>query len=194
MNISVFGGAFDPPHYGHHQVVSALLQNNLADEVWLLPAKNHPFGKVMSPAVHRVAMLELLIENISDLKPDLANKLKIELYEVEHDAVSYSYQTLQALASKFPEHNFSFVIGSDNLDAFHKWYGFPRLLAFPFYVYPREGYPFKPMYDNMTALENMREVTVSSTQCRENRKMGTSLHTLVTKEVEEYIQENELYL
>ena len=188
MNISLFGGAFDPPHLGHQQVVSALLAENIADEVWLLPAKNHPFGKVMSASQHRLQMLQLVLNQLP--QPD---KVKIERYEIVHDGISYTYQTLQALAAQYPEHDFSFVIGSDNLSDFHKWNGFPQLLEFPFYIYPREGFPFAPLYENMTPLTDMPEVTVSSTQIRSNIQSGDNLDGLVIREVDEYIEKNQLY-
>lgn len=187
MNISVFGGAFDPPHLGHEAVVENLLSAGLADEVWYLPVKNHHFAKQMESVEHRLAMLQFLLTQTSNVK--------IETYELHQEGINYTYDTLVALSKKYPEHTFSFVIGSDNLKNFYKWLeNRPKLLEFPFFVYPRENYEFQPLYENMTPLIMMPEVTISSTDIREKIKHGTSLKGLVRSEVEEYIMQNKLYL
>lgn len=213
MTISVFGGAFDPPHLGHEAVVDNLLSAGLAEEVWYLPVKNHHFGKQMLPVEHRLEMLKLITSQPSNdrnyeehqltvnNKQQISNiqypisKIRIEEYELHQEGINYSYDTLVALSEQYPEHTFSFVIGSDNLKNFYKWLeNRPKLLDFPFFVYPREGYEFQPLYENMTPLIDMPEVTISSTQIRENRRMGKSLNGLVRPEVEEYIVQNKLYL
>lgn len=197
MNISVFGGAFDPPHLGHQTVVSNLLETDLADEVWYLPVKTHHFEKNMVSAEHRLEMLKLVTaheSNKSVIDYRLSN-IKIEDYELHQDGINYTYDTLVALSQKYPEHIFSFVIGSDNLAGFHRWLeNRPKLVDFPFFVYPRAGYPFEPMYENMTPLTNMPEITVSSTQIRAAIKNRESLKGLVIEEVEEYIKTHNLYL
>lgn len=199
MNISVFGGAFDPPHLGHQAVVENLLATELADEVWYLPVKNHHFGKKMAAAEHRLAMLKLVIDQQPSTHQVQSTKnhvpiIRIEDYELHQEGINYTYDTLVALSQQYPEYTFSFVIGSDNLAGYERWLdNRPKLLDFPFFVYPRAGYSFNPLYQNMTPLVDMPEVTVSSTEIREARKLGKSLAGLVTPEVEEYIKENKLY-
>ena len=39
-----YGRSFDPPHNGHHEIVSGLLTKNIADEIWLIPTKKHAFS------------------------------------------------------------------------------------------------------------------------------------------------------
>lgn len=186
MNIALFGGAFDPPHLGHSQVVSSLLKNKIADEVWYLPVKNHSFGKQMSPIQQRLEMLELVVKKQS--------QVRIELYETRQTGVNYTYATMLALSEEYPEHSFSFVIGSDNLAGFHLWLEkHPELLSLPFFVYPREGFAFQPLYKNMTALEGMETVTVSSTLIRERLEQGKPISGLVDPEVERYIDKHHLY-
>lgn len=185
MNISLFGGAFDPPHNGHTQVTHALLAENIADEVWYLPVKNHHFGKKMSDINHRLAMLQLIVNH---------PRIRIELYETRQEGINYTYQTMKALASENPQHNFSFVIGSDNLGGYHRWLEkHPQLLEFPFYVYPREGFSFEPLYPNMTALKGFQTVKVSSTEIRDRVQKGQSITGLVDPKVEQYIIEQKLY-
>ena len=66
MHIALFGGAFDPPHLGHLQVIQQILQHNLADQIWVIPVGQHDFLKQMSPSKWRVVMLELLLAELPD--------------------------------------------------------------------------------------------------------------------------------
>jgi len=191
MKIILFGGAFDPPHLGHHLIVKNILDLKLADEVWYVPAKTHPFAKKLTDNNHRLAMLEFLVAD--------DHRTKIETYELDKDGISYSHETLDALAEKYPEHEFAWLIGSDNLPKFHLWgdsqgRDFKDMLGkYSFYVYPRKGHPFSPLYGNMIALENMAEIEVSSTLVRDMIKHQQDLSKLVRDEVIQYIKKNKLY-
>ncbi len=191
MKIVLFGGAFDPPHIGHQQITTALLEQGIADEVWYVPAKEHPFSKSMSPAEHRLAMLQLITDN---------PRVKIETYELEKKGVSYSRDTLDHLSQQYPEHSFSWIIGSDNLPDFHKWEdsqgrGYQNLLAnYQFYVYPRKNFPFEPLYDNMVPLQDMAEIEASSTEARQQVRTSQPIDHLVDKAVADYMQEHSLYV
>ncbi|MFH2118394.1 MAG: nicotinate (nicotinamide) nucleotide adenylyltransferase [Candidatus Paceibacterota bacterium] len=191
MKIVLFGGAFDPPHLGHQHVAQELLDQKIADEVWYVPAREHPFSKPMSLAKHRLAMLELVIDD---------PRIKIEKYELEKEGVSYSRATLDYLASKYPQHHFAWIIGSDNLPDFHKWFDgqgrdYQDLLEhYHFYVYPRKNFPLEPLYKNMTPLEEMKEVEISSTTVRQSIKANQSIEDLVDFSVSEYIHTHHLYV
>ncbi len=190
MNIILFGGSFDPPHKAHQHITKTILDQNIFDEVWYLPVHIHDFDKSPVSPQHRLAMLrQILIDNT-----------KIETYEIDRGGVSYTHDTLLALSKKNPQHTFSFLIGSDNLEKFHLW-GCSRhnscyttmLRDFPFYVYPRRGYPFSPLYKGMIPLQDFDQVEVSSTEIRDRVKQKKPISHLVDKRVEEYIKENELY-
>jgi nicotinate-nucleotide adenylyltransferase len=185
MNIALFGGAFDPPHLGHQQVAAALLAKKIVDEVWYVPVKQHPFSKQLRTTDdHRLAMLDLIQQPGT----------RTEMYELENDEVSLSYITLKNLSTTYPEHTFSWVIGSDNLKDFHKWDFYQEMLQeFTFYVYPRAGYVFDPVYPGMIPLKDMQEVVVSSTEIRNRIENGQSIDSLVDARVAAYIAQHQLY-
>ena len=191
MKIMLFGGAFDPPHLGHHSISKNILDRGIADEVWYVPAKTHPFSKPLSDSKHRLSMLNLLIAD--------DKRMSIETFELEKDGVSYSHETLDALSEKYPEHKFSWVIGSDNLAKFHLWSDskdrdYREMLSkHTFYVYPRKGHNFSPLYENMIPLKDMEEVVVSSTLVKERLASREDISDLVDKKVIKYIEENKLY-
>lgn len=184
MKICLFGGAFDPPHLGHLHVAQSMLDQHICDEVWFVPVKQHPFGKEIPENGRRENMLKLVI----------TQGMKIDRYELEHPGKSYSFGTLEALSKQYPEHQFSWVIGTDNLTEFHKWYKFEELLQkYTVYVYPRHGYPFEPWYPGMQKIEQVEEVRISSTEVREKVRNTQPIADLVDPAVEQYIRDNNLY-
>lgn len=191
MHIILFGGAFDPPHLGHQSIAEELLRQNIADEVWFVPVGVHDFAKKMSAPEHRVAMLKMILTD---------PQMKIEKHELEIDRVGYTHETLDALSAKHPEHTFSWIIGSDNLGQFNTWKDgrgndYQAMLRdYRFYVYPRAGFSFEPLYDNMVALEHFPQWTYSSTEVREAVKKGESIESFVDPQVADYIAKHQLYL
>jgi len=186
MQIAVFGGSFNPPHVGHAQIAQALLAQKLADEVWFIPVGQHPLNKSIHDTQHRIKMLQLLLSD----QP----QMKVDLYETETQGVSYTWKTMCAFQLKYPQHSFSFILGSDNLVNFHKWYEYQALAnGFPIYVYPRSGYPLEPLYSQMIPLKNAPIVTTSSSEIRELLKHGKEITQLVDPRIERYIKKNSLY-
>ncbi len=196
MNIFIFGGAFDPPHLGHQQIIEGVLnyrsgESWLADELWLVPTGTHDFGKKMTSPQHRLKMLELII---AALPQDFQPRAKINSSELEREGVNQTYDTLVELAEQYPQHQFSWVMGSDNLAKFYLWENYDNLMAqFKVYIYPRAGVELKPWYESMTVLEKVKEMAVSSTQVKENLKVKKSITSLVLPTIQTYIQEHRLY-
>lgn len=191
MNIFLFGGAFDPPHLGHQQIVTSLIEQQLADQVWLVPTGQHQFDKSMLPAEHRLEMIERLEQN---LPQDIRKQVKTEKFEIENSGPSRSYLTLQRLSQRNPEDNFFWVIGSDNLSQFHRWYQYQQLLTeFLVYVYPRRGYPMQPLYTGMVPLVGVEQIAVSSRLVRNKLQRGENLEAVMAPSVLEYIQQQGLY-
>lgn len=199
MRIALFGGAFDPPHLGHLQVIQQLLEHDLADQVWVIPVGQHDFLKQLSGAKWRVEMLELLL---TELPVALGAVASINHCELERKGVSHTVDTLNQLQQQYPEHRFSWVIGSDNLAKFHLWDRYQLILAnYPVLVYPRSGYPFKPLYPNMQPLVQLAKVDVSSTQikthlqeCTDWSKCQHQLTSWLPPSIIIYIQSHQLYL
>lgn len=188
MNIEIVGASFDPPHNGHREIVSDLLAKNIADEIWLIPAKKHAFSKSLIEGDHRLAMLQLFLQDFQE-KP-----VRIETYELEKEATSYSYETLRHFAESRPADTFAWVIGSDNLPDFPKWFKYLELLQqFTVYVYPRPNYPMEHLLAGMIPLIGVNEVSVSSTEIRTKVKAGEDISSLVSSPIAEYIKEHALY-
>lgn len=200
MKIIVFGGTFSPPHLGHQLMIEQALSKTLDDgvffdQLWLLPVGQHSFEKQFVNGKHRLAMLDLMKQSIYQKNPSLKGKIFTEKYELEQGGESQTFNTLEALSKKHPEHQFSFLIGSDNLKKFHLWHDYELMLAkYPFYVYPRVNFAFEPLYKGMVALDGFPKMQVSSTQVREAFVNNTSLNDLLDAKVIAYIKENKLFV
>ncbi|MEA3355607.1 MAG: nicotinate (nicotinamide) nucleotide adenylyltransferase [Patescibacteria group bacterium] len=189
MNITLFGGSFNPPHLGHQIVINQafeLIPN--IDELWLLPDYTHAFSKnekLISPQ-HRLTMAKIL-EN---------HKIKTNTCTYDQKMPGNTILHITYLQKKFPQHQFSFLIGSDNLPTFNKWAQYKKLLKLmPFYVYPRTPHPFKPLYKNMYPLKHPLQIitNISSTTIRQRIKNKLSTKHLLPKKIADYIKTNQLY-
>ena len=134
-NVAIFGGAFDPPHVAHLFAVTGLLARSDVDEVWILPAADHVFGKRMAPFSDRVAMIRAAVA------PLASAAVRICEIEAERTGPSRSYDTLDQLSALHPEHGFLLALGADNLTERHRWYRFDDLVArWPVVAFGRPGH------------------------------------------------------
>jgi nicotinate-nucleotide adenylyltransferase len=221
MNILLFGGNFNPPHLGYQIVIRQAFELIPdIDELWLLPTYNHAFGKNLAPAPHRLQMCHLLIDTLSQdsgfrstdipshlplneddasaAKPIEINKQKIHVCSIEIDnkASGSTYESLQLLKKEYPEHAFSFLIGSDHLPIFNKWKNYRQLLQeMHFYVYPRASHRHPVTYQNMTLLESATQVitNISSTLVRDRINQHLPITDIVPQTIREYIAKHGLY-
>jgi nicotinate-nucleotide adenylyltransferase len=198
MKIGVLGGSFDPPHLGHMGIARQLLINKLVDQVWLLPCFSHAFEKKMSKVADRFAMAKLLE----------SDGIQVSDYEINKAAVSYTIDTMDFL-TKDQNNKFFWIMGSDQLFVFEKYKDWKSIIKkHNLIIYPREK-DFKKICDfvdyliknagtsqNIIVLDprEFNTVEISSTDIREKVKKGESIKKLVSKEVEEYIIKNNLYI
>lgn len=184
MNISLLGGAFNPPHIGHVLIAQQILDFTHADEVWFLPSYGQIPPKSVASVEDRLAMTKLL--NV--------DKTRVSTLEIDH---KLDGDTINLLPFLPKEHQYHFIIGSDQLSAFHMWGKYEELLCnMPFYVFPRYGYPNEPLYANMTVISHPLLVAsnISSTKIRGRILKGLSVRTLVTDAISDYISTHRLYI
>lgn len=189
MNITLFGGSFNPSHIGHEIVLTQAFDfiPNL-EQIWLLPTFQHTFIKnnELAPVEHRLAMAKLL-ENA---------KIKVQACEITQKMSGQTIEAVKFLKKTYPQHQFSFLMGSDQLKTFDLWDKWQSLLkSIPFYIYPRVGFPFKPLYQNMKPLVHPLQVmtNISSTMIRQRLQAGLTVNHLVPIKIAEYLQKNHLY-
>lgn len=185
MKVALFGGAFDPPHIGHQRIAREMISHSIVDEVWYVPVYKHPWEDRlkkwhMVDYSHRKKMVEMI--------------LSPQTYLHEYLDVSFTYPTLLQFSKDYPEYDFSWIIGADNLLAFRDWDYYREIInEFGVHVYPRKGFKLETDIKGMNLLDDFTEVVVSSTMVREFLKKKDDIIGLVGPKVAEYIKENSLY-
>ncbi len=193
MKIILFGGAFNPPHLGHLIVIQQALELIEADQLWLLPDNIGSFGKDLAPTHHRIEMSKLLIEELPD---SCKQFVKLNTTLIDEKLSENTFEYMNVLRKKYPQHHFSFLMGSDNLKKFKKWHKWNHLLdEMTFYIYPRNGYSQKDILKNMILLESNTQVITnfSSTIMRKRVEQKLSLKNFVPKSILKYLSTHSLY-
>jgi nicotinate-nucleotide adenylyltransferase len=172
IRVAVLGGSFSPPHVGHALVAAWLAWTEHVDEVWLLPAASHPFGKPAAPWADRLAWCTALAETVGSFVRVCAVEAELR----RGDGPVYTVDVLDHLASRHPGHAFRLVVGADVLPDTRRWHAWGRLAAtYPPIVVGRSGFP--PLDGVPTFPE------VSSTEVRRRIATGESVEGLVPARV-----------
>lgn len=185
--IGLLGGSFNPVHCGHMMLAAYLTQWDVVDRVWLMlsprnPLKN-PLGLI--PDTRRLAMLSIATRGV-----ERVDTCDIEL---SMPLPSYTINTLDLLASRYPGRRFKLVIGSDNWQVFDQWRDWQRILdEYGVIVYPRPGYPVEGHVDGMETITPIT-VNLSSTQVRDAIARGRDMSCFLPPGVYKYIVDNKLY-
>lgn len=185
MKIALLGGTFDPPHNAHLEACRYLLEQEDFDRVWLMPTYKHAFGKQTAAFHHRTAMCALLSKPFRG---------RVLVSEVERNlagaGVNRTIDTILYLKAHHPHEDFTFIIGSDNLDQLSEWKDIEKLKKeIPFLVLRRPGYKDQPGW----TFSQATLPDISSTQIRESIFKNQPITNLTPEDVQEYIQENSLY-
>ena len=202
MNAGIFGGTFDPPHTGHLIVAQDAAAALGLDRVLFIPAAQPPHkrGLVATPAPVRARMTELAIQDDP--------RFSLETTELERDGPSYSVDTLRDLTRRFPDAEWTLLMGADQYAEFPGWRepeSIRRLARLA--VLTRAGTDgagldgagaaawrprAEPLDDGALAVAVTR-IDVSSTAIRARVAAGLPVRYLVPPAVEAFIIEHRLY-
>lgn len=191
MKIGLYFGTFNPIHVGHLIIANHMAEFSELDQIWMVVTPHNPHKKkdTLLDDYKRLELVFLATENYPKIKPsDIEFKLP---------QPNYTVHTLAHLQDKFPDYNFSLIMGEDNLKSFHKWKNYEVILEHhDIYIYPRISED-----PENTALKNHPKmhlidapiVEISSTFIRECIKNKKNIRPLLPENVWEYIDHNNLY-
>jgi nicotinate-nucleotide adenylyltransferase len=132
MQIGLFFGSFNPVHVGHMVLANYMLSFTDLQQVWLVVSPHNPL-KNKSQLLNQNDRLHLVKLAIDDHPAIRSSNIEFSLPQP-----SYTIHTLVHLKEKHPEHQFSLIMGQDNLHSFNKWKNYEEILRqFRIYVYPR---------------------------------------------------------
>lgn len=192
--IGILGGTFDPVHLGHLAAADALREAAGLEAVWLMPNAQPPHRT--HPAAPAGDRLEMVRRAVAGHPRLLASDL-----EIRRGGVSYTVDTADELARRFPKMRFAWLIGSDEARAIRSWREPDRLMqAIDFVVFNRPGVALT--LDELIALgfrqPRMRLVTIrtpsiAAHEIREAIRDRRSVDGLLPAAVRAYIEERGLY-
>ena len=119
--LGVFGGTFDPIHYGHLRTAFEMLQSLRFDEVRFMPCGNPPHRETpYADATLRLEMVRAATEG--------QYGFVVDDRELHREGPSYSVDTLLALRKEFPLRSIGLIIGMDAFLSLPKWYHWTEIL------------------------------------------------------------------
>ena len=179
MKIGIYGGSFNPVHFGHVGLAKWIIEHTDLDELWFMVSPLNPL-KANSQELRAESQEERLAavrEAIKDIPGLIASDFEFAL-----SRPSYTANTLRALQQTYPQHEFTLVIGEDNLAIFDRWREYEFILQnFRIFVYPRHGNENTDRFtdrvqstDSIVFLKDAPYFDISSTELR----ASTTSHTL----------------
>ena len=186
--IGLYFGSFNPVHTGHLIIASHLANNTDLKEVWFVVSPQNPFKKEtgLLNERHRISLVKLAIEDEKCLK---ASDVEFKLPKP-----SYTIDTLIYLSEKYPEYEFSVIMGSDGFQNIEKWKNYEQIINnYTIYIYMRPGFEVTNKYGDNIIQVKAPLLEISATEIRKNIKAGKSIRYLVTDIVMKEIQEKGYY-
>ena len=190
MKIGLYFGSFNPIHTGHLIIANFIVNNSDVEQVWLVVSPQNPFktSTVLLNEYERLYLVRLAVED----EP----QLRVSDVEFKLPKPSYTIDTLVYLEEKYPQHEFSIIMGSDSFENLDKWKNADVLKKkYPIIVYQRPGHlvdlnvsrEHKPLVLQAPLLE------ISATMIRKNISQGKSIRYLVPEKVREEIEKGGYY-
>ncbi len=198
MRLGLYGGTFDPVHYGHLLLAEQCREQCRLDAVWFLPSglPPHKQGAAITDGKRRLEMLELAVAG----HPEFA----VNGLELERSGPTFTVDTLQQLHDEQPERELFFLIGADSLVEFPTWRSPERIAELATLVAVNRG--GQPQPDLTTVREQLGDEFVSRIQFvtmpgldLASREMRGRIHAdrsirfMTPRSVEMYIEQHGLY-
>ncbi len=198
--LGIFGGSFDPVHYGHLLLAECCREQLALDCVLFIPAVVSPHKVDAEPvsAADRIEMLKLAIGG--------NEQFDISTSEIDRGGVSYTVDTLAALKEQNPDCELFFLMGADSLFDFPNWkqpaeicrYSIPAVVSRPGSPDPDfrllQGIASAERIAQIEAHRvNMPQIDISSSEIRQRAATGRSFRYQTPRAVEKYIETHHLY-
>lgn len=190
--IILFGGTFDPPHFGHLILAQYAKEFLNAKKVIFIPCFKppHKINYELTHWRHRLNMLVLATENNKDFE--------VSKYEIEKKDVSYTYRTVDWFYKKYNKNELYFLIGFDSLINLTTWEKWQQIIKKVIFLVGERIVDKKckklpeEIYERMICFDSPI-IEISSTEIRRRVKKSLPIKYFVPESVEKYIIKNKLY-
>ena len=189
IKTGLFFGSFNPIHIGHMAIANYMIEFGEIDQLWFVVSPQNPLKekKTLLADYHR---LELVRRAIGD-----DARFGVSDIEFNMPRPSYTIDTLAYLGEKYPNREFSIIMGADSLETFNQWKNYEELIRkYHRLVYPRPGIAEDELrkHENIT-LMGAPMIEISSSFIRKAIKEGKDLQYFLPPETYRYMREMHFY-
>lgn len=187
MKIGLYFGSFNPIHVGHLIIASHLADHSALNQIWFVVSPHNPLKPSASllNEYHRLHLVQTAVQE--DLR------FRVTDVEFKLPKPSYTIDTLTYLTEKYPENEFTVIMGTDSFQNISKWKNADLLLKnYSFILYPRPGFEVINVPTNVLIV-TAPLLEISATAIRKNIKNGRSIRYLVPDNVREEIERSGYY-
>ena len=188
VRLGVYGGSFDPPHVGHLLVVTDAVDALGLDRVVWVPTAVQPLkaDQRPAPAAARLAMVEAAVAGVPGFTASAI--------EIDRGGLSYTVDTLEALAAEYAGAERYLLIGMDSLATFRRWRAPDRIAELArVAVLERSTAGEATPIPAGARVVTTRRVDVSSTEVRARVRAGKPIRGFVPEPVAAIIERLGLY-
>lgn len=130
MKVGLLGGSFNPPHQGHIYISNLALKKLGLNQVWWIPTAQNPFKEK--------SIYEGYEERLK--KCQILTKSHAKIHIKKFDEI-YTNILITKLRARYKNIEFFWLMGADNLEKFHQWEGFKKLIhRIPLIIFSRENF------------------------------------------------------
>jgi len=198
MRLGIFGGTFDPVHYGHLLLAEQCREQCRLDEIWFIPVGIPPHKPKpgIAAAKARAEMLELAVAG--------HESFRVDRREIERSEPCYTVDTLREFRKEDPSRELYFVMGADSLNDFPTWREPVRILDLARLAVVNRGAAANPdlgplrerFGDRVTdriEFVTIPGVEISASDIRLRVRERRSIRFMTPRAVECYIETHRLY-
>jgi nicotinate-nucleotide adenylyltransferase len=187
MKVGLYFGSFNPVHVGHLIIANHLLNETALEKIWFIVSPQNPFKSEagLLNEYHRLHLVRIATEDDP--------RIKVSDIEFGLPKPSYTSTTLTYLNEKYPEHEFSIIMGSDSFQNIRKWKNADAIINhYHIYIYPRPGFEIKSENIDCEIIEAPL-LEISATRIREYVKNKKSVRYLLPEKVLDEIEKGGYY-
>lgn len=192
--IGLFGGTFDPIHFGHLRAAWEILQKAQLDEIRFIPSYLPPHrAPTLAATNDRVEMINLAIKDIPEFI--------LDTHEVDRKGPSYMFDTVSALQQELNQHELYLILGMDAYAKIATWHRAAELLSLiqlivmhrPNHPLPDESMANSLIKKGKITVIDVTALDISATMIRRQMREHQLPHFLAPKAVLKYMVEHKLY-
>lgn len=200
MQIGLFFGSFNPIHQGHTRLAEWILRHTCLHEIWMVVSPNNPLKDkaTLWDETLRLELVQVATQSANERLTDIRKEIRACDVEFDMPKPNYTYLTLLRLCQMHPEHEFTLLMGGDNLRIFDQWREWHSICChYPIMVYPRDGQEvvFPEQMESslrlrFTVLHGAPLFDISATEIRTKIYAGEHSIEWLDPKVEEIIKKN----